>query len=108
MKTAHVMGLVAGLIVFCGGRNQASAAPDDLPPALTGASIDDTHPVRPLVEGPLHEGFLSPAKDGDPELVDKPPPPPITERPGVDRPSPDAQWIEVYWEWDAPRKDFTW
>ena len=88
------------------GRAPAPAA-FDANPALV-LQDDDKAPVRPLVEGPLHEAFLSPAKDGDPARVAKAPPAPITERPGVDRPSPDAQWIPGYWQWDARRTDFTW
>jgi hypothetical protein len=64
--------------------------------------------VKPLAEGPLHEAFLSPAKNEDPQHVDKTPPQPITERPGVDSPDPKAQWIEGYWDWDPSRNDFSW
>src|SRR5438105_2098403 len=66
---------------------------DALPdPAVPGApeadaaalvlQTDTKGPVRPLVEGPLHEAFLSPARDAEPEHIAKEPPPPITERPG--------------------------
>ncbi len=65
-------------------------------------------PVRPLTEGPLHEAFLSPRKDRLPLRIEKGPPAPLTERPAVDPPSPSAEWIEGYWEWDAGRKDFIW
>ena len=80
----------------------------EFPEQLAAAPPDADRPVRPLSEGPLHEAFLSPARDRDPEHVPKSPPPPISERPGVDAPSPDAQWIEGYWEWDAGRNDFVW
>src|SRR4051812_48668994 len=104
------MGLVA-----LGGYASAARADDPPPldpPAVEGArnnnddsSVallqDDNRPVRPLAEGPLHEAFLSPAKDAEPEHIEKPPPPEITERPGVDPPSPDAKWISGYWQWDA-------
>ena len=89
------------------------AAADDLapplldPPASSRAEADQG-PVRPLLEGPLHEAFLSPAKDAEPTRIDQAPPPPISERPGVDRPNPSAQWIEGYWEWDRGRNDFVW
>src|SRR5215813_3509146 len=69
-------------------------APADSPVALLQ---DDNRPVRPLSEGPLHEAFLSPAKDGEPEHADKAPPKEIVERPGVDPPSADAKWILGYW-----------
>jgi hypothetical protein len=64
--------------------------------------------VHPLTEGPLHEAFLSPRKDLEPTHISKTPPQPITERPGVDPPSADAEWIDGYWEWDPGRKDFVW
>ncbi len=64
--------------------------------------------VRPLNEGPLHEAFLSPRKDRNPERVEKAPPPPLSERPGIEPPSASAEWIEGYWEWDAGRNDFVW
>src|SRR5579883_637727 len=65
-------------------------------------------PVKPMAEGPLHEAFLSPRKDGNPVHVDKEPPPPIAERPGLDPPSANAEWIGGYWEWDPGKKDFIW
>jgi hypothetical protein len=64
--------------------------------------------VKPLTEGPLHEAFLSPRKDRSPVHVEKTPPAPLSERPGLDPPSAGAQWIEGYWERDAGRKDFVW
>ena len=60
--------------------------------------------VKPLMEGPLHEAFLSPRKDQEPMHVDRAPPAPITERPAVDPPSFKAEWIEGYWEWDPGRR----
>src|SRR4051794_4977802 len=77
-----------------------AAAPDLDVPQL-GAALADAdadRPVKPLMEGPLNEAFLSPAKDREPEHVDKPPPPPIIERPGVASPGPRAEWIGGYWE----------
>ena len=64
--------------------------------------------VFPLVEGPLHEAFLSPVRDAEPKYTDRAPPSPISERPGIDRPSADAQWIEGYWGWDANKNDYVW
>ena len=92
-------------------------APDDLArprsidiaqQATAVADADADKPVKPLNDGPLHEAFLSPAKDAPPEYRDKAPPPPIVERPGVDRPSPQAEWISGYWNWDPSRNDFVW
>ncbi len=67
-----------------------------------GTEVDK--PVKPMTEGPLHEAFLSPAKDRDPLHVASRPPPPLVERPGVDPPDPNVQWIEGYWEWDKGRR----
>jgi WXXGXW repeat (2 copies) len=64
--------------------------------------------VRPLMEGPLHEAFLSPRKDRQPLHTVKAPPPPLSERPAVDPPSTSAEWIEGYWEWDPGRSDYLW
>ena len=64
--------------------------------------------VKPLMEGPLHEAFLSPRKDRSPVRIEKAPPAPLSERPGIDPPNGNAEWIEGYWEWDAGRKDFVW
>ena len=61
-----------------------------------------------MTEGPLHEAFLSPAKDRDPIHVDKAPPSPITERPGVEPPNESAVWIPGYWEWNPRTKDYGW
>ncbi|MBV8611928.1 MAG: YXWGXW repeat-containing protein, partial [Singulisphaera sp.] len=78
------------------------------PEQLVAVAPDADRPVKPLTDGPLHEAFLSPAKDREPFHIDKSPPAPIVERPGVDAPSPNAQWIEGYWDWDRTRKDFVW
>ncbi|MFO0950394.1 MAG: hypothetical protein U0835_04445 [Isosphaeraceae bacterium] len=85
------------------------APPTPNVPGEEKGSDDQAVPaVKPLTEGPLHEAFLSPARDRDPFHVSKSPPAPIVERPGVDAPDPRAQWIDGYWEWDAGRNDFTW
>ena len=122
-----------GLAALCGGLLPSFAFGQDLPvlelptvsaPALTDdravPTVDDSlpqlsalpqaddRPVRPIAEGPLHEAFLSPAKDRDPVYVDKAPPNPINERPGVDPPSDKAVWIPGYWEWNPVQKDYVW
>ena len=125
-RSAFSVGLVVLVLAagaaFGPARAQDAPAPPALPAALgddlnanprlanpaVALADDDNQPVKPLVDGPLHEAFLSPAKDGDPAHVEKAPPPPIQEHPGVDRPSADAQWIEGYWGWDNSRKDFVW
>ena len=56
----------------------------------------------------VHEVIRSPAVARVTEPVEKSPPSPINERPGVHPPGPDHQWIEGYWEWDKSRKDFVW
>ena len=84
-----------------------AVAPLPEPPGQ-GAGDPQGSPVKPLTEGPLHEAFLSPAKDRAPTTIEKGPPAPLTERPGVDPPSANALWIEGYWDWDAGRKDFVW
>jgi hypothetical protein len=84
-----------------------SPAAREAPETLVAVASGDAA-VKPLTEGPLHEAFLSPAKDREPVRVAKAPPPPIVERPGVDPPDPRAQWIEGYWEWDDARRDFIW
>ena len=40
--------------------------------------------------------------------VDKSPPPPVVERPGGAPPSPDARWVDGYWDWDPASNDFLW
>ena len=64
--------------------------------------------MRSLIEGPLHESFLSPRKDRAPRRVEKSPPPAVIEYPAIDPPNSHAVWIEGYWEWDAGRKEFIW
>src|SRR5579859_3716640 len=118
MKRSRLLSLGMGLLLTFGGVDALMAAPPDDPPApglpaaLPEAEIAQVDanagPVRQLAEGPLHEAFLSPARDNDPDHIDKAPPQPITERPGVDRPSADAQWIEGYWQWEPTKKDFVW
>src|ERR1700682_2937689 len=132
MNRFFVLGVGACVTLTAGGWRSTEAAQQDAPPLeppavvapdrpatdlqpareapeqLAAADPDVNKPVKPLTEGPLHEAFLSPAKDRDPVHVGKARAPPIVERPGVDPPDPRAQWIEGYWEWDPSRKDFTW
>jgi len=91
------------------GLPQLSALPaDNGLPLLSALPPADDRPVQPASEGPLHEAFLSPAKDRDPAYVDKAPPNPVNERPGVDPPSDKAVWIPGYWEWNGVQKDYVW
>ena len=126
MNREHLFGLclvVASGFGFplsaAGQDREAAAVPDSVPlPAADGlqqggnpfrdSSADSKRLVKPLMEGPLHEAFLSPRKDRDPSRVEKAPPPPLSERPGIEPPSATAEWIQGYWEWDAGRKDFVW
>ena len=88
-------------------------AAQDAPPAEPSPFADNTgvtgKKIVPLTEGPIHEAFISPVKDGEPVRLDSSPPPPITELPGLDRPTNSAaSWIGGYWEWDNKLKDFVW
>ena len=84
------------------------AALDPLPQYNPDVTPVDSGAIRPSTEGPLHEAFLSPAKDSDPVYADKAPPSPLTERPGVEAPSESAVWIPGYWEWNPGSKDYVW
>jgi hypothetical protein len=64
--------------------------------------------ATPAEKIPPHEAILAPSGDRKPEFADKVPPPKIAERPGEEAPSPDARWIEGYWDWDKTRRDFAW
>ena len=65
--------------------------------------------VKPLTEGPLHEAFLSPRKDLNPQHTAKAPPPPITERPGIDPPSTSPRnGSRVTGNGIRARTDFVW
>ncbi len=116
MNRIVALGLGACFTLNAGGWQTTEAALQDAPP-LAQPIVDarnqpvagnDNKPVKALTEGPLHEAFLSPPKDRESPRIDKAPPPPIEERPGVDPPDPRAQWIGGYWEWDRARSDFTW
>src|SRR5262249_39287334 len=114
---AFVVGSLLVIPAF-GQESGGSAPPDPAPPAnfeanqpgpgpgTDGAASDQR--VKPMTEGPLHEAFLSPRKDQDPVRINQTPPAPIAERPGLDPPRGDAEWIEGYWEWEAGKKDFVW
>ena len=83
------------------------------PPPPGGDRAADSQPaqdskVKPLVEGPLHEAFLSPAKDLAPKHVTKAPPREVEEHPAVDPPSERAEWIPGYWEWNDKKGDYLW
>src|SRR4051812_41927304 len=49
---------------------------------------DDDLPPGPTADRPPHEATLPAREGGEPLWVPKPPPPPIAEQPGGDRPSP--------------------
>ena len=131
MKRVAILGMGLCLLGFPGGlptagvaeqvlvpQDQPAIAPQPAAPAgielnapaaaPAGGAADGDKPVKALTDGPVHEAFLSPAKDLAPEHVEKPPPPPIVERPGVDPPSLRSEWIGGYWDWDAGRNDFVW
>ncbi len=116
MKGIHHFGF--GLVATLGSILSMTAtaqepAGGDLPAPLAdqaqpaSAARGDAR-VRPLMEGPLHEAFLSPRKDRSPYRIEKSPPPPLSERPAIDPPNASADWIEGYWEWDGGKKDFVW
>src|SRR5262245_2457746 len=103
-----------GSSLWAAQSDDPAPAPRLEPPATVTPAATEPAPgsaparVPPLMEGPLHEAFLPPAKDRAPDRVEKSPPAPIVERPGVDPPDPKAQWIEGYWQWDDSRNDFVW
>src|SRR5262245_11231504 len=80
-RTQILLGLVLGAWVWTQGAPVAFGR--------QGGVGDVPRPpqpqVKPVFEGPLHEAFLSPVRDSDPQFVAKAPPPPVVERPGVDR-----------------------
>src|SRR5262245_47045805 len=84
------------------------APAEDRPAEALAQPVNPNQNLKPMAEGPLHEAFLSPRKDLTPIHVAKGPQPPIDERPGVDPPSANAQWIEGYWNWDPGRNDYVW
>src|SRR5262245_41066971 len=118
MNRACALGLGLCLAVFPGiGVDSIVLGPEQDPPVAASppdaantpaAGAQEQRPVVALTDGPVHEAFLSPAKDQDPTPIDKAPPAPIVERPAVDAPSPNAAWIAGYWDWDSSRKDFVW
>src|SRR5258708_5247571 len=118
MNRACAFGLGLCLAVFPGigvsniarGGQQDPAPADPThdvanPPA---AGAQEQRPVVALTDGPVHEAFISPAKDKEPAPIEKAPPAPIVERPAVDAPNPNALWIAGYWDWDTTRSDFVW
>jgi hypothetical protein len=83
------------------------------PPRLEGPTPLPSTPAergtpRPRNGVGHHEALLSAATGRSQVRVDKSPPPPVVERPGDSPPSPDAHWVDGYWDWDGERKDFTW
>ncbi len=102
-----VLGLACGLV--------ADRARAEDPPALAAPSeveVRDLLPRRgssaPSQGDAVHEVIRAPAVARVSEHIEKSPPSPINERPGVHPPGPNHQWIEGYWEWDRSRKDFVW
>src|SRR5262249_46973460 len=101
-----VAWLVLGHGAGASAQNAAPRAPESL--AQSPVSQGDRGGAAPAEQSPSHEAFQSSAASRDPERFDKAPPSLIAERPGSLPPSPNARWIEGYWDWDKSRRDFTW
>jgi hypothetical protein len=101
---------VAWLVV---GHGAGAAAQDAIPLSFERRAESHFSPERrgaaaPIDQSAPHEAVQPSAAGRDPEHLSKAPPSPIAERPGALCPSPDARWIEGYWEWDKSRRDFAW
>jgi len=125
MRTLCIPWLIGIALVSVLGRPSPGIPPEAAPPleAPLEAPRDEVVPLATLPEirvganverlaiqtdRPLHEVFLPPNQVREPIHIDKVPPKPILERPGIDAPNPRAQWIEGYWDWDAGHQDFVW
>lgn len=92
-----------------GGTSSSNLEPlPQYSPIAEQSNPADSEKIQVRNVGPLHEAFLSPAKDGAASHIDKAPPQPINERPAVDPPSENAVWIPGYWEWNEAKKDYLW
>jgi hypothetical protein len=89
-----------------GAQNAAALALESL--AQSPFSRADRGVPTPAEKTPPHEALQSSAATRNPEHFDKAPPAIIAERPGAVPPSPDARWVEGYWDWDKSRRDFAW
>ncbi len=113
---------VLGLMILGGSLPSTSAQVDSdlalLPPVVGGYQADpgvappnelaDESGISPLTEGPVHEAFLAPGSQAAYVTVERAPPKPIVERPGVEKTDGRAVWIPGYWDWDPTRDDFVW
>jgi hypothetical protein len=112
MKQSALPGLVAACVALGtvvgvqGAQLDVSADLERLaerPVRLEGPTV-----ALPAERDSPHEAIVSPGVARHSESTDKSPPAPIIERPGESAPSPDARWIEGYWDWDQARGEFHW
>ncbi len=112
MNRSHRVGLFVALFVMSDGPWVPGVRAQDPPafkePVEMLAAREERSATASTVKISPHESLVTPAKDREWESIDKVPPPPIAERPGEAAPSPNARWIEGYWDWDTTRRDFSW
>jgi hypothetical protein len=100
-----VAGSVRGMVA------RAQSPPAAAPPLEGPALLPEAPRANALdggADGPLHEGFLEKPSRAPRVWVPKPPPAPIVEQRGSNRPSPDSEWVPGYWGWDPKRNDYVW
>ena len=95
------------------GHGAGAGVQDAVPPG-PGSPAEFSSPregpatTTPAEMSPPHEALQVSGAPRDPERIAKAPPAMIAERPGAQRPGPDARWIEGYWDWDRGREEFAW
>ena len=104
--SVFVAWLVLGNGTRAGAQNATPLALESL--AQSPYARADRGMATPAEKTPPHEALQPSAVGRNPEHVDKAPPTMIAERPGAVPASPDARWVEGYWDWDQSRKDFAW
>ncbi len=105
-STCLVSWLVLGHGAGAGAQDVASPGPGGL--AASSSPREGSATTAPAEIMPPHEALPPSGALPRSWRIAKAPPAMIAERPGAQRPGPDARWIEGYWDWDESREDFAW
>lgn len=110
MKTHHARPLLALILGLGFGLNGNAIDADGAEPPLLQPPVAGPDPGPPDSSTATRKHEALPANPAtSPSIhVDKAPPAPVIDRPGVDAPEANAHWIEGYWDWDPDRKEFVW
>jgi WXXGXW repeat (2 copies) len=111
MRSQLCIACLAAWLVLghgAGAGAQDATSPGPRSPAETSSPLTRPAIATPAETSPPHEALQPSGARPDAGRIAEAPPAIIVERPGAQRPGPNARWIEGYWDWDSSRGAFAW